>query len=101
MRLNDFAGSAVNSNWASLKAVIGSRKKHAAATKGIAPKEALEAKRPEPLGVDKEPSKVVAVDCEMVGVGPGGLRSSLARLSILRKLHEDPASVNLNALALD
>ena len=27
--------------------------------------------------------KYIAIDCEMVGVGPGGIRSALARVSIV------------------
>ncbi|NXP45541.1 I20L2 protein, partial [Heliornis fulica] len=38
------------------------------------------AKRPE---VPPPPSKVVAIDCEMVGTGPGGRCSDLARCSIV------------------
>ena len=73
------AGAAVNSNWASLKAIIGAGKQNGATIKGFTPKEALAAKRPEPLGTDTSTSSMVAVDCEMVGVGPSGIRSSLAR----------------------
>ena len=32
---------------------------------------------------DKKKEKVFALDCEMVGVGPEGLDSALARLSII------------------
>jgi hypothetical protein len=32
-----------------------------------------------PLGSSQEATKVIALDCEMVGVGDGGERSALAR----------------------
>ncbi len=35
--------------------------------------------RPERMGAAEGPTPVLAVDCEMVGLGPGGVRSSLAR----------------------
>lgn len=80
------AGIPLSSNWASLKPLIGAGKKLDAFIKGSTPKEAAEAMRPEPRGSSTEASKCVAVDCEMVGVGPHGIRSSLARLGTLKFL---------------
>ncbi len=73
------SGAALSSNWETLRSLIGAGKKLDASIKGSTPKEAAEAKRPEPTGTSKDVSKYVAVDCEMVGVGPHGIRSSLAR----------------------
>jgi RNA exonuclease 4 len=36
-----------------------------------------------PVSDSKEPTKVLALDCEMVGVGIGGFDSALARVTIL------------------
>lgn len=33
----------------------------------------------------RSPTKQLALDCEMVGIGPGGHRSALARCSIVNK----------------
>ena len=73
----------MSSNWAALKAVIGAGRKDDAAIKGLTPQEGLAAKRPQPKGQNTEATNLVAVDCEMVGVGPHGIRSSLARWVIL------------------
>lgn len=75
------AGAVGNSNWAALKAVIGggNGRRKEVVLKGSSPTAAAEAQRPQPRGSNTEPTQVLAVDCEMVGVGPDGARSSLAR----------------------
>ena len=73
------AGSAGNSNWAQIKRLIGAGAQKDRHLKGNTPLQAEESKRPEPKGRSTEVTPVVAVDCEMVGVGPDGTRSSLAR----------------------
>jgi len=70
------AGAPINANWAALKAAVGAgaprapRPERPAAGGGA---------RPERMGAAEGPTPVLAVDCEMVGLGPGGARSSLAR----------------------
>ena len=82
------AGAIGNSNWATLKAVIGAGQKKDVHHKGSMPPAATDAKRPQPLGPNFEPTEVLAIDCEMVGVGPDGVRSSLARsASLAARLH--------------
>jgi hypothetical protein len=76
------AGAVGNSNWASLKATIGAGRRSLASLKGTTPEEGSKAKRPEAHGPNTLPTKFLAVDCEMVGVGPQGIRSSLARCGI-------------------
>mmetsp|Transcript_35362 Transcript_35362/g.89142 ORF Transcript_35362/g.89142 Transcript_35362/m.89142 type:complete len:311 (+) Transcript_35362:507-1439(+) len=44
------------------------------------------ARRPESKGSGHEPTSVVAIDCEMVGVGPSGKASSLARATVINNL---------------
>ncbi|NWH70156.1 I20L2 protein, partial [Piaya cayana] len=46
------------------------------------PKAGAKAKAPAP-GIPTQPSKLVAIDCEMVGTGPGGRTSDLARCSVV------------------
>lgn len=74
------------SNWAALKATIdkgssigsqGTSRKRKAAGKAVV-ENAEAAKMPRSLGAG-DTTRVVAMDCEMVGVGPEGLRSVLAR----------------------
>jgi len=71
------AGKGLNANWAALKAQIAP----AGTTKR--PKKAAElqepAKAPEALSDTQGVTPVLAVDCEMVGAGPEGARSLLAR----------------------
>ncbi|EFN57440.1 hypothetical protein CHLNCDRAFT_21343 [Chlorella variabilis] len=60
------------------------RKKRSADSSVEAAQDAVPAnRRPNSIGGDTAPTKVVAMDCEMVGVGPGGQRSALARVCIL------------------
>lgn len=42
-------------------------------------------KRPTPLSKDESITQTLAVDCEMVGVGPGGSRSKLASVSVVNE----------------
>lgn len=74
------APAGAGSNWAALQAaklvkVGGGRRPPAA---GAAPPAAPPA-APRAVGSVEGATRVLAVDCEMVGVGPGGTRSSLAR----------------------
>ena len=84
------AGSLGNSNWASLKAAIGAGRRPVGSLKGVTPQEGATAKRPEALGPNSQPTRILAVDCEMVGVGPQGMRSSLARSLFLGSLASFP-----------
>ncbi|PSC76702.1 RNA exonuclease 4 [Micractinium conductrix] len=96
------AAAAATSNWAALKAVMDAAKQQqeasrphwqrkrkaeaggaAAAAAGGGVQPAVPANRPQSIGRDTEPTKLVAVDCEMVGVGPNGVRSALARVCVL------------------
>lgn len=47
------------------------------------PRAAVRAVMPPPPPQPPPPHKVVAVDCEMVGLGPGGCRGALARCSVV------------------
>lgn len=51
------------------------------------------ARRPESKGSGHEPTSVVAIDCEMVGVGPSGKASSLARATVINNLVRGPGLV--------
>ena len=74
-------GNAVNSNWAALKNTViskmGSRRQAAKGNPAADRPAALKA--PKQIGTREGLTPVVALDCEMVGVGPDGIRSSLAR----------------------
>lgn len=77
------AGNTVSANWAALKAQIapaGSRKRPRLAA---VPQEA--AKAPEAISDTQGVTPVLAVDCEMVGAGPEGKRSLLARYSAFQQ----------------
>lgn len=73
-------GKAMNSNWAALKSLVTSAAPRRQAAKG---KPAADRppvlKAPEQVGSRAGVTPVVAIDCEMVGVGPNGARSALAR----------------------
>ncbi|GIL65221.1 hypothetical protein Vafri_19036 [Volvox africanus] len=90
----------INSNWESLKCVVAAAKKPpppdhvlkrraraatAAAGEGggAATATAAPGRRPGMVGNDTGLTKVLAIDCEMVGVGPKGSKSVLARVCIV------------------
>lgn len=77
------AGKPVNSNWEALKSIVaaGRGKQKAAAKDHVAPAQDRPAvlQTPQQLGSKAGVTLVVAIDCEMVGVGPDGTRSALAR----------------------
>ncbi|PRW59412.1 RNA exonuclease 4 [Chlorella sorokiniana] len=89
------AAAAATSNWAALKAAMDAakqqqqaarphwhKKRKAEASAGdVQP--AVPVNRPTSTGSDTGPTKVLAIDCEMVGVGPNGDRSVLARVCIV------------------
>lgn len=74
-------GKAVNSNWAALKGAVtsrmGNRRQPAKGNPAADRPAALKA--PKQIGTREGLTPVVALDCEMVGVGPDGIRSALAR----------------------
>lgn len=73
-------GKAVNSNWAALKGLVASSAhKRQPASGNPASDRPAALKAPEPVGTRAGVTPVVAIDCEMVGVGPDGTRSALAR----------------------
>jgi RNA exonuclease 4 len=84
------------SNWAALQAANLVPKQDA--TKAIKGGRTLPAgdapARPDAVGSAVGATRVLAVDCEMVGVGPGGARSSLARVCIVN----DAGSVLLDTM---
>lgn len=83
------AAGPAGSNWAALKHAIGAtgEGKAKAAAKSAASAGAAAAQRklakPASIGVNTAVTHVVALDCEMVGVGSGGGRSALARVCIV------------------
>jgi RNA exonuclease 4 len=82
-----FAGGTISANWAALKATLAAKPKALMSRKRKAPLEdGLEpaAKRPERVADTEGLTSVLAVDCEMVGVGFEGKRSSLARYTLPR-----------------
>ncbi len=73
----------MSANWGALKAAMGpSRKRKATPAAPAAVAEQQAPKRPERVGDTEGLTPVLALDCEMVGVGPEGSRSSLARYVI-------------------
>lgn len=73
-------GKAVNSNWAALKGLVASKtgsRRQAKANPAADRPPALKA--PQQVGSRAGLTPVVAIDCEMVGVGPDSTRSALAR----------------------
>ncbi|KAK9832227.1 hypothetical protein WJX74_003703 [Apatococcus lobatus] len=83
------ADGTINPNWQALqsKLQVGPRKRQkteAAAPPGRKAKELL--KGPVQLKDSTAVTQVLAVDCEMVGVGPDGARSALARVCIVNNL---------------
>ena len=77
------AGAPVNSNWEALRSIIaaGRGRQKAAARDAVAPAQDRPAalQTPQQVGSKAGVTPVVAIDCEMVGVGPDGTRSALAR----------------------
>lgn len=74
-------GKAVNSNWAALKGTVTNKmsNRRQAAKGSTAADRPAALKAPEQIGMRVGLTPVVALDCEMVGVGPDGIRSALAR----------------------
>lgn len=84
--LQVWAGAAGGANWAALKQVLGvpsdgrgKKRRRPAAAAANAGNVAQPERRPERISDTEGLTRVLAVDCEMVGVGADGLRSSLAR----------------------
>ncbi|KAL0035336.1 hypothetical protein WJX77_001594 [Trebouxia sp. C0004] len=77
-------GKAINSNWAALKGIVTSSAPRRQTAKG---KPAADRppvlKAPQQVGTRAGVTPVVAIDCEMVGVGPDGTRSALARICMV------------------
>lgn len=77
-------GKAVNSNWAALKGIVTSSAPRRQTAQGKPAADRPPAlKAPQQVGARAGVTPVVAIDCEMVGVGPDGTRSALARYSSL------------------
>ena len=76
-------GKAINSNWAALKGIVTSSapRRQTATGKPAADRPPV-LKAPQQVGTRAGVTPVVAIDCEMVGVGPDGTRSALARYSL-------------------
>lgn len=77
-------GKAVNSNWAALKGLVASKtgsRRQANANPAADRPPALKA--PKQIGSRAGLTPVIALDCEMVGVGPDGIRSALARVCMV------------------
>ena len=83
------AGGAISANWAALKAMMGvgrgtnKRRRPAGLASTTTGDEQPLAKRPEAVGNVEGLTPVLALDCEMVGVGPEGSRSTLARCVLI------------------
>ena len=78
-------GKAVNSNWAALKGTVTSKmgiRRQVSKGNPAADRPAA-LKAPKQIGTRQGLTPVVALDCEMVGVGPDGIRSALARWVLL------------------
>jgi RNA exonuclease 4 len=75
--------AAVSSNWQAMRAVIkqqdeARKRRLPAAAAGGGP-----SKKPGAIGSTSGITSVLAIDCEMVGVGPAGERSALARVCVV------------------
>jgi RNA exonuclease 4 len=70
---------AATSNWDALKASMQARKKPATQKKRKTATVSTAPASTEPA----QPTKLLAIDCEMVGVGKDGARSALARVSVV------------------
>lgn len=89
-------GAVVSSNWAALKSAISKpvafKRQNPAASLAATDSddessdEEADLARPEVVGNFEGVTSVVAVDCEMVGVGPTGERSALARCDSLSEV---------------
>lgn len=84
------AANASGSNWAALQAANLVTKKKAKANGAVARKPATASTlttpppaRPDAVNSTTGATRILAIDCEMVGVGPGGARSSLARVCVV------------------
>lgn len=77
-------GKAINSNWAALKGIVTSSapRRQTATGKPAADRPPV-LKAPQQVGTRAGVTPVVAIDCEMVGVGPDGTRSALARICVV------------------
>ena len=79
------SGGQLNANWAILQSIIRAGCPRKRKSMEECPKACRETssqrvlQRPEARSLQEGLTPVIALDCEMVGVGPGGLRSSLAR----------------------
>ena len=79
-------GKAINSNWAALKGIVtSSAPRRQTVTGKPAANRPPVLKAPQQVGPRAGVTPVVARDCEMVGVGPDGTRSALARYSSIRQ----------------
>ncbi|GAB4817053.1 hypothetical protein N2152v2_004099 [Parachlorella kessleri] len=93
----------VGSNWAALKTALAQQQQHSSAgggkrgrQRGQGVREGAEedatqeakpgGKLPSSMGSDQGLTKVLAIDCEMVGVGPDGTRSALARVCVVNSV---------------
>lgn len=85
------AANAPGSNWAALQAANLVAKKKKAQHDGkkprpstsLAPTTPTPPARPDAINSTAGATRILAIDCEMVGVGPGGARSSLARVCVV------------------
>lgn len=73
-----WAGNLLNANWAAVKALIGATGR-AKRDRSDQATHKEDVRRPQALADTDEVTPVLAIDCEMVGVGPDGSRSALAR----------------------
>jgi RNA exonuclease 4 len=81
-------------NWLALKAAASIGRKQPQQPKGKPARAAATAaatvapaaaQAPGAIGSTVAPTRILAMDCEMVGVGPGGARSALARVCIINE----------------
>jgi RNA exonuclease 4 len=68
-----------NSNWKAIQSAVSTGRKK----RGKHEQKATQPAGLAPRGSETGRTSVVGLDCEMVGVGPGGHRSALARVSIV------------------
>ncbi|XP_024544056.1 RNA exonuclease 4 isoform X2 [Selaginella moellendorffii] len=77
---------AVSQNWMELRSKLGiCAKKRKEISIASEKKETTLQKLPEPSSTDSSVTKVLAMDCEMVGVGFEGKKSVLARISLVNE----------------
>ena len=97
------ASTSFSSNWEAMKSKVGAngdgtvkkrkREEERAEKGGGSSSVKTETKQMEAKGSSHEITQVLAVDCEMVGVGPDGKRSSIARVCVIN----DEGNVLLDA----